>query len=437
VLYAFAIDHKQRIELRIIDVLPNVESAVIENLPMVIVTNRGHHVILVRGAVVDDDEPKIVVCDTDFVQGNTFCNRVILSRDYRYFSSVIIVIERTTSISPWSGPNEKSSSPFVRIVRRPKHGAHGHFFCDRQSACPENLDFFDFTRGSARVTEKSMLEQRSVRQNSRIKRSLGRGQESEGGVAAVDRALTILLGFRTGDVSLTLAELAKRTSFHKSTILRLACSLERFGFLTRHFDGSWRLGGALTQLGALHVASHGLGDVVPPLLRQLVDVTGESASFHVRQDEHRICLYRVDSPHRIREHAHQGELLPLEVGAGGKVLMAFDGAKGDLYDRVRRDFVLALIGDRVPEVAGVSAPVFGSGQLLSGAITVSGPSTRFGKKELRRIENAVVNAAANLTRLIGGDATVFKSKCLKASTRGRPDLGQPRARHRSPQQVQQ
>jgi DNA-binding IclR family transcriptional regulator len=263
-----------------------------------------------------------------------------------------------------------------------------------------------------------MLERRSVRQNTSAERLFVQSHESKGGVAAVDRALTILLAFRAGDDSLTLAEVAKRTSFHKSTILRLACSLERFGFLTRQISGSWRFGGACAQLGALHAASFGLGDIVPPLLRRLVDITGESASFHVRRENHRICLYRTDSPHPIREHAQQGELLPLKAGAGGKVLMAFEGAQGELFDRVRRDFVLTLIGDRMPEVAGISAPVFGPQRQLAGAITVSGPSTRFGQKKARLIEIAVVNAAAHLTKLFGGDATVFKSKRPRGPRRG-------------------
>jgi hypothetical protein len=38
--------------------------------------------------------------------------------------------------------------------------------------------------------------------------------------------------------------------------------------------------------------------------------------------------------------------------------MAFSGARGALYDRVRAEGVAALVGDRSPELAGISAPVF-------------------------------------------------------------------------------
>ena len=46
--------------------------------------------------------------------------------------------------------------------------------------------------------------------------------------------------------------------------------------------------------------------------------------------------YRVDSPHPIRDHAKAGDILPLARGAGGRVLMVYSGAKGALYDKVRK-----------------------------------------------------------------------------------------------------
>src|SRR5688572_16846594 len=62
------------------------------------------------------------------------------------------------------------------------------------------------------------------------------------GVAAVERALSILDAFTDQDPQLTLGELAKRTKMYKSTILRLARSLENYGYLVRAEDGVFRLG---------------------------------------------------------------------------------------------------------------------------------------------------------------------------------------------------
>ncbi|MFT3734447.1 MAG: helix-turn-helix domain-containing protein [Rhodocyclaceae bacterium] len=71
------------------------------------------------------------------------------------------------------------------------------------------------------------------------------------GVAAVDRAFLILSAFQEGDVSLTLAILARRTGLYKSTILRLMQSLIRAGFVLRLPDGNYAVGTAATRLSRL------------------------------------------------------------------------------------------------------------------------------------------------------------------------------------------
>ena len=102
-------------------------------------------------------------------------------------------------------------------------------------------------------------------------------------MAAVDRALSLLLAFDEADRSLALAELAERTGLYKSTVLRLLASLLHAGFMQRLDDGRYRLGPALARLSKRYAGSFSLEEVVLPVLRELVDITQESAAFHVRQ----------------------------------------------------------------------------------------------------------------------------------------------------------
>lgn len=226
-----------------------------------------------------------------------------------------------------------------------------------------------------------------------------------GGAAAVDRALALLLAFAAGDSALALAELARRTGLHKSTALRLLASLAHAGLVERLPDARWRLGAELARLAAVRAGSSTLDASVRVALEALVAATGESASFHVIHGAQRLCLVRVDSPHVLRDHIRAGDLLPLDRGAGGRVLRAFSGARGTIAARIRRDGVVVLEGDRVEGLAGVSSPVFGAGGALVGAITLTMPAAR-----LRRSHApAVKAAAAELSRRLGGAPAVASS----------------------------
>jgi DNA-binding IclR family transcriptional regulator len=231
-----------------------------------------------------------------------------------------------------------------------------------------------------------------------------------GGVAAVDRALAILDAFAEQDRSLTLAQVASRTGFYKSTILRLAVTLEMRGYLTRLAEGGWRLGPAASRLGSVYQSAFDLGDIVEPVLQQVVAETGETAAFHVREGDIRISLYRVESPQRIRDHVRQGEHLPLERGAGGKVLLAFSGGRGAVFERIRKDAVFVSQGDRIADLGGISAPVFGVGGKLIGALTVSVPLSRLDKTAVARFEAVVLRHVAALTRALGGDPAVYPQR---------------------------
>lgn len=226
--------------------------------------------------------------------------------------------------------------------------------------------------------------------------SLADEQAAPGGAAAVDRALSLLSAFKTGDTSLSVTELAERTRLYKSTVLRLLASLAHGGLLRRTPQGQWALGPEVARLASLYTASFSLQDLVLPVMQDLVARTGESVALHVRQGQHRLCLFRVDSPQLLRDHVRAGDLLPLDRGAGGRVLMAFGGAKGKLYERIRQDGYVHVVGDRIPGLVGVSAPVWKAGQELVGALTLTVPETRFKTTFIRELRSAAERISQQL-----------------------------------------
>jgi DNA-binding IclR family transcriptional regulator len=194
---------------------------------------------------------------------------------------------------------------------------------------------------------------------------------SEQRVEAVERALSILEAFGERADRLTLARLAEETGLYKSTILRLAASLERYGYLNRSEEGLFRLGPSLWRLGSIYRRGFDLGEQIRPELRRLVEATGETASFYVRERNERVCLYRENSSHAIRHHLDEGSRLPLDRGAAGHVLKAFGGGNDEFGRATRRAGFYVSVGERNPDVSAVAAPVFGPSKELRGALAVS------------------------------------------------------------------
>lgn len=228
-------------------------------------------------------------------------------------------------------------------------------------------------------------------------------REPAEGVAAVERALAIVAAIESSDQPMELAEIAARTGFYKSTILRLLGSLIATGYVTRLPDGSYDLGATVFRLGLAFTRKNAIGHRVLPALQELVNRGTESASFHVRQDnENRACLFRVNSHHATLDRIEAGRSYPLRRGAAGHIILAYDGTTGHRYDRIRAEGFEVSLGERDPSCAAVAAPVFGPDRALIGVISLSGPRERFGKAEIAKMKRLLGPVAENLTKALGG-----------------------------------
>lgn len=226
------------------------------------------------------------------------------------------------------------------------------------------------------------------------------------GVAAVERALSVMDAFLDTDGTLSLAQLAERTGFYKSTILRLLISLEEFGYVRRIGDRGYQVGPKLAELAGIYLDSFQIGDLVNPILRQVVDEVDESASYFVREDDQRLCLYRVDTRQEIRDHIRVGDARPLDRGASGKALLFYEGKTA--RDATKESYVFTSFGERNPDMAAIAAPVFGLKNALIGCIHISGPRTRFGPERVAEIEPTIRRAAIELSIQAGASPEVMQ-----------------------------
>lgn len=221
------------------------------------------------------------------------------------------------------------------------------------------------------------------------------------GVDAVERALTLLGAFQTDKRTLSLHELAQATGFYKSTILRLAASLERFGYLRRREDSRYQLGPACARLASAHGAAFDFSEVLKATIKELAATSNETVSYYIRDGNERVCLFRQNSTRAIRHHVDEGARLPLDRGAAGLVLLAFGGEEGSRFERIRRDGYVVSLGERDPDAAAVSVPLFDAHDQLLGALTISGLRTRFNSEVIDSLRESLLQAAARLEREFG------------------------------------
>jgi DNA-binding IclR family transcriptional regulator len=250
------------------------------------------------------------------------------------------------------------------------------------------------------------------------------------GIDVLDRAASILFAFRRDDEPLTLTQLSERTGLYKSTLSRLAQALCHHNLLIRLDDGRYWVGSSVMHLSAIYEAGFDLGDILLPVMKELNVETGEAVSFHVRERDHRVCLYRIASRHSIRAEVHPGDVQSLERGAGGRVLLAFSGEPGAPYDDVRKRYVYLSLGERDPETAGISAPVFRVGQELVGALGIVGPAARMGIDEMERYRPRLLQFAARATAALGGDPAPLLAAAAATTAAPRGGAGARKTRTR-------
>jgi DNA-binding IclR family transcriptional regulator len=205
----------------------------------------------------------------------------------------------------------------------------------------------------------------------------------------------------------TLADLVARTGLPRATAHRLAVALEGHRLVERSESGVWTTGAGLREL------SRGGPDLAELAERHLVtlrDISGESAQFYVRDGASRVCVAAAERAHGLRDTVPVGARLPLTAGSAAHALLAFDPADEvtpllpsasftarTLLDVRRRGWAHS-VAEREAGVASLSAPVRdGAGGVL-GAVSISGPVERLGRRPAPEVIGAVLDAAAAISR---------------------------------------
>ena len=226
------------------------------------------------------------------------------------------------------------------------------------------------------------------------------------GVGVLDKAVVILSFLSEGGPA-TLAEVVEVTGLPRPTAHRLLSALETHHLVGRA-GGQYALGMRLLGWGNKAVGLD-LVEAARPALGALRDETGESVQLYVREGDRRVCVASVErAGGGLKDTVPVGAVLPLDLGSGGKVLLAW-AEDGEISPRVnaaeleeiRSQGWAESVAEREAGVASVSAPVFGAGGALRAAVCASGPISRLGGRPGERLAGPVVAAAREIEGTLG------------------------------------
>jgi IclR family acetate operon transcriptional repressor len=237
----------------------------------------------------------------------------------------------------------------------------------------------------------------------------------------VARALGLLEELRDDEQGLGVNELARRIGVNASTASRLLATLESFGVVQRDGHGPYRLGLALVTLADRVLSRLDLQALARPILVELMERTGETATLSLPGEREAITVDSVPSRSSVVSMARLGRPSVSHATAVGKVMLAFGGGplprdrdlialtKRTITDRtelanevavVRKRGYGTVFGEREADVNAIAAPVFDRSGALAAILGLQGPANRL--QEPTRLLGELLDGAAALTRALGG-----------------------------------
>lgn len=224
----------------------------------------------------------------------------------------------------------------------------------------------------------------------------------------LDKAVALLTALEQGPTN--LAGLVALTGLPRPTAHRLALALEYHRLIERDRSGRFSLGSRLPELSAA-AGEDRLLAAAAQVLTALRNQTGESTQLYKRHGNSRICVAAAERESGLRDTVPVGTTLPLTAGSAAQVLLAWEPAdqiESQIQDArfnaaelvtVRKRGWAQSVAEREPGVASVSAPVFGPGNRVIAAISVSGPIERLSRTPGRLHAAAVLRSSARLSQV--------------------------------------
>lgn len=246
-------------------------------------------------------------------------------------------------------------------------------------------------------------------------------------IKSLDRAMEVF-EYLSKTQGKPLSEIAEETRQSPATVYRILVTLEGRNMVEFDTEAQhWHIGPRAFTIGARYLRRTSLVDRARPILRKLMEVTGETANLGVAKEGTILFLSQVETHANIRAFFPPGTLSPMHASGIGKALLAFmeeerlerllgaaaleqftDYTITDVetlrtsLSEIRQKGFSVDDEEKSPGMRCIAAPVFDlNGEAVAG-ISVSGPTNRLSTSEIERLSRPVIEAADQLTHAIGG-----------------------------------
>ncbi|MFF2886958.1 IclR family transcriptional regulator [Paenibacillus sp. NPDC057967] len=243
------------------------------------------------------------------------------------------------------------------------------------------------------------------------------------GTQTLGRAIDILFVLAESGSTLTVSEIAEKVGIPDSTAYRFIQTLIKNGFVERKGRGQIGLGLRIFDLARSlsQQIEKDLLTIARPIMEELTFATGETTVLFVRSGSKAICIENVTSKRLIRLSIENGRVLPLNLGASGKTLLAYESDKiieemcklfseGEqgaeaLYqelDTIRQQGYSFTLGEYDSDAFAVAAPILDPQQRIVASLSAAGPIHRLNKDEIPAVIEQVRDAASQISCKLGG-----------------------------------
>ncbi len=279
--------------------------------------------------------------------------------------------------------------------------------------------------------EKDVMSSRGNDRNA-PRRARGRPRDwndktEQNTIKSLDRAMAVL-EFLSEAQGKALSTIAEEMGQSAATVYRVLVTLEGRGLVEfDRVEQVWHIGAQAFVIGSRYLRRTSLVERARPIMRLLMEETGETANLGVEKEGAVLFLSQVETHANIRAFFPPGTLSPMHASGIGKALLAhMEPARSDrilsstnlsaftdhtITDPAKLLENLGMVRERGYSVDNeeknlgmrcIAAPVFDLNREVVAGISVSGPTSRVSESEIERLSRPVTEAAHQLTLAVGG-----------------------------------